>query len=105
MPGYPLTSGSRVACFHQAPATPGSTLSRVRLGGEPAVAQDTPYTISGCGNPLSAGGTCVTGAFTAGTVRVRSGGKSLAISGAASRCVAPGTPMAVTTTQTRVRAT
>lgn len=107
MPGYLLTTSATVTCAHQGQATAGGPVTRVTLGGSPAVFLSPPWTIAGCTfpPPNAGNGPCVTGMFTTGSVRVTSMSQALAIQQAPGQCVPTGTPLTVTQTQTRVRAT
>ncbi|WP_418276918.1 hypothetical protein ACNHYB_03100 [Isoptericola jiangsuensis] len=106
MPGHLLTTAAVVTCAHQGQARTGGPAARVRLGGDTAVLLAPPWTISGCTfpPPNAGNGPCVTGTFTSGTLRVTSMRQPLAIQQAPGQCVPTGTPMTVSTTQTRVRA-
>ena len=104
MPGYLLGQGSRVSCAHQGTATPTSAFPRVTVGGQAVVLLTGPWTIAGCPFPSSAGGPCVTGNFTSGTVRVTAGKQPLAIQAAPGTCVPTGVPLIALQTQVRVRA-
>lgn len=105
MPGHVVTQGSTVTCAHQGQASPTTANPRVRVAGQAVVAVTTTYTIAGCPLPPNAGGPCVTGMWTSGSVRVLAGGQPLAIQAAPGTCVPTGVPMSVLVTQPRVRAT
>lgn len=107
MPGYVITEDSTVACTHQGQATPTAGLARVKVDGGVAIAQVTPYQVSGCALPAppAANGPCVTGLWQSGTVRVTSLGLPLAIQETPGLCAPSGTPMNATATQLRVVAT
>jgi hypothetical protein len=107
MPGHLLTTSATVTCAHQGQAQAGGPAVRVRLGGSPAVYLSPPWTIAGCTfpPPNAGNGPCVTGTFTSGTIRVTSNKQPLAIQQAPGQCVPTGTPLTVSRTQTRVRAT
>lgn len=107
MPGYLLTAASTVSCAHQGQAQAGGPAARLRAGGSPAVFLSPPWSIVGCTfpPPNAGNGPCATGTFTSGTTRVTSMKQPLAIQQAPGQCVPTGTPMTVSQTQTRVRAT
>jgi uncharacterized Zn-binding protein involved in type VI secretion len=100
MGAHALHAGDQVTCSHNAPATPGAPVPRVKIGGQPVVAVGSPYTIAGC--PLQV--PCATGQWTAGATRVRVAGQPLAIETGASVCVPTGAPLAVKAVQSHVTA-
>ncbi|HEY7430140.1 MAG TPA: hypothetical protein VH641_05330 [Streptosporangiaceae bacterium] len=103
MPGYLAHQGATVICAHGGQAQPSAVNPRVRLSGQAAVQLPTPYLVSGCALPSSAGGPCTAGTWTAGTARVRSLGQPLVIQGGTGTCVPTGAPLQVTAVQSRVR--
>lgn len=104
MPGPLLHLGALVTCSHAGTATPTVPNPRVLVSGQPTVVQPTPYAIAGCS--LSASGSpCVTGTWTAASLRVTSNGQPLVIATGVSTCVSNGTPMIVASSQVRVVAT
>lgn len=107
MPGHLVTTSATVTCAHQGQAKAGGPAARVRLGGSPAVFLSPPWTVTGCTfpPPNAGNGPCVTGTFTTGTTRVVANKQPLAIQQAPGQCVPTGTPLTVSQTQTRVRAT
>ncbi len=107
MPGYLVTTTSTVTCAHQGQAQAGGPAARVTVDGSPAVSLAPPWTIAGCTfpPPNAGNGPCVTGTFSTGATRVTSMKQPLAIQQAPGQCVPTGTPMTVSQTQARVRAT
>jgi hypothetical protein len=104
MSGYLAHQGATVVCTHGGQAQPTATDPRVKLSGQQAVQLPTPYTVTGCPLPPSAGGPCASATWTAGTVRVRSLGQPLVIQGGTASCVPTGVPLQVSAVQSRVRA-
>ena len=102
MAGLVLRVGDVVTCTHQAPTTPPVTPGRVRAGGLPVVTTLAPYVVLGC--PATT--RCATGAWTAGSLRVRTMGQALALASGTSACVTSGTPLMVdgASVQQRVKA-
>ena len=101
MPGPLLHVGAIVTCSHLGVATPGAPNAQVLVSGQPTVTQPTPYAIAGC-SLASTGSPCVTGTWTMATTRVTSNGQPLVIATGMSTCVSNGTPMLVSSSQTRV---
>ena len=101
MPGPLLHVGAIVTCSHLGVATPGAPNGQVLVSGQPTVTQPTPYAIAGC-SLSSTGSPCVTGTWTMATTRVTSNGQPLVIATGMSTCVSNGTPMLVSSSQTRV---
>lgn len=106
MPGFLLHMGAQVMCSHGGQAQPMLTEPRVTVGGQQVVTQGTQYTVAGCAMPppIAGNGPCVTGQFIVAATRVTAGGKPLLLASAPSLCVPTGTPLIVTSTQTRVTA-
>jgi hypothetical protein len=102
--GYLVQQGATVLCAHGGQAQPTTPSPRVKLGGQPAIALPAPWTVGGCSLPPQAGGPCVTASWTAGTTRVTSSGQPLVIQGGSASCTPTGTPLSVTVTQVRVKA-
>ena len=102
MAGNLLRVGDVVTCTHKAPTAPPMTPARVRASGQPVVTTLAPYVVLGC--PATT--RCATGAWTVGSMRVRTMGQALALDTSASVCVASGTPLQVdgASVQTRVKA-
>lgn len=94
-------------CMHAGQAQPSVPNPRVSVSGQPTVLLSSPYVVAGCAMPppLAGNGPCVTGQWLSGTTRVTSGGQPLVVNAGSSLCAPTGTPLLVTTTQTRVTAT
>jgi hypothetical protein len=101
MPGPLLHLGAIVTCSHAGPGQPGATNPRVLVSGQPAVTQPTPYAVTGC-SLASSGNPCVTGTWTSAATRVSSNGQPLVIATGTSTCAPNGTPLLVSSSQTRV---
>ncbi|MDB5148617.1 MAG: hypothetical protein JWQ57_2637 [Mucilaginibacter sp.] len=98
--------GAVVLCAHGGQAQPGVTNSRVLVSGQPIVTQAGPYTIAGC--PFNVSGApvpCVSAQWVTSAVRVMAGGLPVVLIDSQAICVPNGTPLMITTTQTRVTAT
>lgn len=106
MPGFLVHVGAQVTCSHAGQATPMAPNPRVTVGGQQTVLMTTPYTVAGCTlpPPPGANGPCVSGQWLSGTTRVTSSGQSLVVQSSTSTCAPTGTPLMITTTQTRVSA-
>ena len=104
MPGYILHLGATVLCAHGGQAQPTVVQPRLRVAGQPVTTQPAPYVIAGCALTPSGGPFCVTAQFVAGATRVRSNGLPLLLQDSPSVATATGTPLAVVSTQIRVRA-
>ena len=107
MPGLLVHVGAQVMCLHAGQAQPTVPNPRVSVGGQPTVLLSSPYVIAGCAMPppLAGNGPCVSGQWLSGTTRVSSGGQPFVTNAGSSLCAPTGTPLVVTTTQTRVSAT
>ena len=104
MSNYLVQANAKVACLHSGPAQPSLPNPRVAVGGKATVFMSSPYAVSGCTMPAppNGNGPCVTGQWQTGTTRVASGGKPLVVSTGSSSCTPTGTPLVVSSTQTRV---
>lgn len=104
MPGFLLHLGASVQCAHGGQALPTVTNPRVTVMGQPIVMQPAPYTVAGCpfttpaGNPLP----CVTAQWVTAATRITSNGMPVLLLDSQAICVPNGTPVIITTTQTRV---
>lgn len=107
MPGFLVHVGAQVMCAHGGQAQPTMPNPRVTVSGQPAVTISGPYVVAGCAMPPppSGNGPCVTATWTSGSTRVLSTGQPLVILSSTSICAPTGTPLMITTTQTRVNAT
>lgn len=105
MPGFVLHSGATVLCAHGGQAQPTVASTRVRVAGQPIVTMAAPHTVAGC--PFNVSGSsvpCVTASWVLGAMRVRSQGSPLLLQDSQAVCAPNGTPLNITVTQTRVRA-
>lgn len=103
MPGPMLHLGATVTCTHGGQAIPLAPNPRVLLSGQPAVAQSSPWQITGCGFVPSGGnGPCVTGTYIAAATRVLIAGQPAVLLDSMSTCVPTGTPLIPVQSQTRV---
>ena len=103
MPGFVVHLEATVLCAHGGQAMPTSPNPRVLVGGRPVATQVAPYTVSGC--PFNVSGTpspCVTGQWLTASTRVLVGGVPVVLFDSQSVCAPNGTPLLITSTQTRV---
>lgn len=107
MPGFLLHVGAVVLCAHGGQAQPTAPNPRVRVGGQSIVVQVGPYTVAGCAlpPPPAGNGPCVTAQWITAAARVRADGQPVLLQDSQALCTPTGTPLTVTTTQTRVRGT
>jgi len=106
MPGFVPPAGATVMCAHAGQAQPVANNPRVTVSGQPTVVQSSAYTVSAC--PFVLGNTpspCVTAQWTVVATRVRSDGQFLLLQDSQATCTPNGTPLTVTVTQARVKAT
>ena len=106
MPGFLLHLGATVMCAHAGPAQPTAPNPRVLVSGQPTVLVTAPYVIAGC--PFNVSGSpvpCVTAQFITSAMRVTSNGQPVLLLDSQAVCVPNGTPLMITTTQTRVAGT
>lgn len=105
MPGFVVHVGATVLCAHGGQAQPTAPNPRVLVGGSPSTTIAAPYAVAGC--PMVTGGSptpCVTAQWASGATRVTSNGQPLVVTSSQAVCVPNGTPVVITTTQTRVSA-
>lgn len=103
MPGFLLHQGAVVLCAHSGQAQPTSPIPRVTVMGQPIVVQTAPYIIAGCPfNVSGAPSPCVMATWTTGATRISSFGQPVLLLDSQATCTPNGTPLLITTTQTRV---
>jgi hypothetical protein len=109
MPGLILHQGAQVMCSHAGTAQPTTVNPKVTVGGQPIVTASAAYTVSGCTMPPpnAGNGPCVTAQFIPATAatRVTSNGEPVLLSTSQSVCTPTGTPLVISSTQTKVTAT
>ena len=107
MPGFLLHQGATVLCFHAGQAQPTVTDPRVKVSGQPIVAQTVVHTIAGCTlpPPTAANGPCVTAQWVSAATRVRASGVPVLLQDSQAVCTPTGTGVNIVVTQTRARAT
>ena len=108
MPGFLLHQGAVVVCMHAGQAMPTAPNSRVTVMGMSTVTMAAPYSVAGCTFPAMTSGTsppCATAQWTTAATRVTSMGQPLLLLDSQATCMPTGTPLQITTTQTRVTAT
>ena len=103
MPGFLLHVGATVLCMHAGQAQPTVPLTRVLLGGQPAVGMTGPYAVAGCPFVPPAAGPCVTAQWVVAATRVVSGGVPVVLSDSIATCVPTGTGLQPVAFQTRVK--
>jgi hypothetical protein len=103
MPGFLLHVGATVLCAHGGQAQPTAPNPRVLVGGQPVVTQPAPHSVAGCPfNVSGAPSPCVTGQWSTGSTKVLAGGQPVLLVDSQATCVPNGTPLMITTTQTKV---
>lgn len=105
MPGFVLHLGATVLCFHAGQAQPTVSDQRVRVSGQPVVAQPTIHIIAGCTLPPASGGPCVTAQWVTAATRIRASGLPVLLQDSQAICAPTGTGVTVVSTQARARAT
>jgi len=103
MPGTLLHVGATVLCAHAGQATPTTPNPRVLVSGQPTVTLASPYVVAGCAlpPPPAANGPCVSAQFVSSATKVLSNGVPLLLLDSQAICAPSGTPLVITTTQTR----
>src|ERR1700704_4662702 len=103
MPGTLLHVGATVLCAHAGQATPTTPNPRVLVSGQPTVTLATPYVVAGCAlpPPPAANGPCVSAQFVSSATKLLSNGVPLLLLDSQAICAPSGTPLVITTTQTR----
>jgi hypothetical protein len=105
MPGFLLHLGATVLCAHGGQAQPTSPNPRVLVSGQAVTTQAAPYTVAGCPfNVSGAPSPCITGQWVTAATRVLAGGLPVLLIDSQAICAPNGTPLMITTTQTRVSA-
>lgn len=99
-----LHEGATVQCIHGGQAQPMVTDQQVTVGDQAIVTQSDVYTVSGCSNPVQAGGPCVTAQFLTAAVRVRANGQPVLLNSSQAICSPTGT-LTILSTQTRTTGT
>ena len=99
-----LTMNSVVLCAHGGVCKPTVPAVRVRVAGSPAVAQGTPWIVSGCSLAATGGNGCATVSFQSASLRVKSNGMPLLLQTSAASGMPSGAPVNVIATQPRVNA-
>ena len=105
MPGYLLHVGAVVMCSHGGQAQPTLPIPRVKVSGQPVVAQVAPHLIAGC--PFVLGivpSPCVMAQWLTGSLRVKSMGLPLLLQDSQGSCIPNATPAVIAMTQIRVKA-
>jgi hypothetical protein len=100
MPGFVLNMASIVMCAHGGQAKATAPAPRVMVGGQPAVLQNVPYAVAGCGLTTSP---CTVANWLVGALRVRSNGIPLLLQDSQAICPSSGGTLLVAQTQPRVR--
>jgi hypothetical protein len=91
MPGFPLTIGTRLTCFHQAPATIAPKPVQVTILGQPVATPLNQIGVIGC--PFPPGGPpspCLTIKWSMPAVKVTVQGQPLLLMPAPNTGLAPG---------------
>lgn len=101
---YLLTVANSVLCSHGGKASATLPNMRVRAGGEPTVTQPSPYLVAGC--PYTPAGVpmpCISASWLTGTLRVRSTGRPILLTGSKGITTPNGVPASILPAQVRVR--
>ena len=105
MPGALVHVGATVLCAHGGQAQPTSPNPRVLVSQQPTVTIAAPYAVAACPFTVPSGPMpCVTALWVVGATRVTSNGAPLVLVDSQAVCVPNGTPVTITSTQTRVTA-
>lgn len=105
MSAYLLDVGATVLCQHGGTAKPTTPVPRVKLSGQPAVAQSSIYTVTGCPLVPPPLPPCVTAQWITAAIRVKSGGQPLLLQNSQAVCTPTGTGVSVVIQQIRVKGT
>jgi hypothetical protein len=103
MPGFLLHVGATVLCAHGGQAQTTAPNPRVLVGGQPVTTQPSPYMVAGC--PFNVSGSpspCLTGQWSTAATKVLAGGQPVLLFDSQAVCAPSGTPLVITTTQTKV---
>jgi hypothetical protein len=103
MSGFLLHQGATVMCLHGGTAQPVVVNPRVKVGGQQIVTQTGTYSITACSLATSNSPFCATATWTSGATRVKAGGAPVVLQNSQASCVATGTGLNITVTQTRVK--
>ena len=94
-----------MSCAHGGTAEPTVMSERVSVDGQFVTTQPSPYTVAGCSfNVSGAPSPCVTAQWTTGALQVFADGLPVLLLDSQAVCVSNGTPLLITTTQTKVTA-
>ncbi|MGA7206336.1 MAG: hypothetical protein WBX27_17105 [Specibacter sp.] len=104
MPGFLLHQGAMVQCAHLGTAQPTAPNPSVTVSLQPTVVVTDCYTVAGCPlpPPSNGNGPCITASWTTAATRLTSNGAPLLLADSQATCAPTGTPLLVTTVQTRV---
>src|SRR5438067_1786436 len=105
MSGFLVHQGATVLCLHGGTAQPVVVNPRVKVSDQQIVTQTSTYTIAACSLSTSSGPFCATATWTSGATRVKAGGVPVVLQDSQATCVATGTGLNITVTQTRVKGT
>ena len=103
MPGFLLHVGATVKCSHGGQAQPTVPNPRVTVDGQATVTMNVPYSVIGCGLTGTPNPPCTIANWTSASTKLLSGGQPLLLQDSQSVSVAPGTPLLILMTQTRVQ--
>jgi hypothetical protein len=106
VPAPILHLGATVICTHGGQALPTAPNPRVLVSGQPIVTQPAPYAVAGC--PFNVSGApvpCLTAQWVSGATRLFSNGAPVLLFNSQAICAPNGTPLMVTTAQTRAMGT
>ena len=107
MPGPLLHVGATVLCSHGGQAQATVPNARVSVSGMPTVTLPNPFVVAGCTlpPPTAGNGPYVMAQWITSATRITSSGQPLLLLDSQAICAPTGTPLMITTTQTRVTGT
>jgi hypothetical protein len=105
MAAFLVHQGATVLCLHSGTAQPLIVNPRVKVSGQQIVTQTSTYSIMGCSLTSPTNPFCASATWTSGATRVKAGGVPVVLQDSQATCVATGTGLNITVTQTRVKGT
>lgn len=106
MSKFILHQNAKILCAHGGQVQVTSSNPKVTVSGQSIFMKSTPDNIAGC--PFNVSGSsspCVTASWTTASTRVTSNGMPVLLLDSQAICAPNGTPVTISTTQTKVTAT
>lgn len=103
MPGFLLHEGATILCVHGGQAQATAPNPKVKVNGQFIVMQQAPHTVSAC--PFNVSGSpvpCVTAQWTTAATKITSNGIPVLLFDSQATCAPNGTPVTVSSIQTKV---